>query len=340
VRVVEDVDEVVLSAAEAKALVAGDPDVLKRVQLQTDIHNTGVKFGGYPEDVVRKGALRETGLPITWAPSEVRAGRIEVARASGEAITLLWDDAARNPGFCKLDWVVADTTRQQIASVSNVLDVTWEAPDGTILSLDGGIDLNFQEVYLASGSLPVVVKLLQHVGDSATGQYVAVLEDEIRKYLREHLNYAKVAKRLYNIFRLTGRLEEAVYLRSVFNGSAAVLYRVWSVLETVEEATSAEVALPTEVLVAEIGELMSAAAEALPRRQVRAVLTHLRHVADCLTSNTLGSDFTTETEAARAALLLVINSAFHARLVALPSIRAYLRRFDCAEGRVGSEVSA
>src|SRR6266511_4049240 len=38
VRVVEDVDEVVLSAAEAKALVAGDPDVLKRVQLQTEIH--------------------------------------------------------------------------------------------------------------------------------------------------------------------------------------------------------------------------------------------------------------------------------------------------------------
>jgi hypothetical protein len=37
VRVVEDVDEVVLSAAEAKALVAGDPDVLKRVQLQTEI---------------------------------------------------------------------------------------------------------------------------------------------------------------------------------------------------------------------------------------------------------------------------------------------------------------
>jgi len=37
VRVVEDVDEVVLSAAEAKALVAGDPDVLRRVQLQTEI---------------------------------------------------------------------------------------------------------------------------------------------------------------------------------------------------------------------------------------------------------------------------------------------------------------
>jgi len=35
--VLEDVDDVVLSAAEAKALVAGDPDVLKRVQLQTEI---------------------------------------------------------------------------------------------------------------------------------------------------------------------------------------------------------------------------------------------------------------------------------------------------------------
>jgi hypothetical protein len=37
VRVVEDVDEVVLSAAEAKALVSGDPDVLRHVQLQTEI---------------------------------------------------------------------------------------------------------------------------------------------------------------------------------------------------------------------------------------------------------------------------------------------------------------
>jgi hypothetical protein len=37
VRIVEDVDDVVLSAAEAKALVAGDPDVLRRVQLQSQI---------------------------------------------------------------------------------------------------------------------------------------------------------------------------------------------------------------------------------------------------------------------------------------------------------------
>ncbi len=37
VRVIEDVDEVVLSAAEARALVAGDPDVLRRVQLQTEL---------------------------------------------------------------------------------------------------------------------------------------------------------------------------------------------------------------------------------------------------------------------------------------------------------------
>src|SRR5260370_7619569 len=37
VRVVEDVNEVVLSAPEAKALVAGDPDVLKPGQLQPEI---------------------------------------------------------------------------------------------------------------------------------------------------------------------------------------------------------------------------------------------------------------------------------------------------------------
>ena len=64
-------------------------------------------------------------------------------------------EASPDPGWCKLDWVIADQTRGQLANASNVLDPTWEAPDGTIVPLDGFLDPYFQEVYLEAESIPL-----------------------------------------------------------------------------------------------------------------------------------------------------------------------------------------
>ena len=47
---------------------------------------------------------------------------------------------ALDPGWCKLDWVIADPIRGRLANASNMLDVTWEVPDGTIIPLDGYLD--------------------------------------------------------------------------------------------------------------------------------------------------------------------------------------------------------
>ena len=49
----------------------------------------------------------------------------------------------------------------QLANASNMLDVTWEAPDGTITPLDGYLDPYFQEVYLEAESIPIFSKLAQ-----------------------------------------------------------------------------------------------------------------------------------------------------------------------------------
>ena len=145
--------------------------------------------------------------------------------------------AAQDPGWCKLDWVIADPERGTLANASNMLDVTWEAPDGTITPLDGYLDPYFQEVYLEAESIPLFSKLAEHVSENALDDYVHQLEKEVRKYVtRDPLNYGKAAKRMYNIFRLTGKYEEAVFLRELFDEPATMLYQVYSLIRTIDDA--------------------------------------------------------------------------------------------------------
>ena len=90
-----------------------------------------VKFGSYPEDMVigdRHGARparRSPGSPTRSRPARSRASARTARRSACAGMR-----SAPNPGWCKLDWVVADPIRKQLANASNMLDVTWEAPDG------------------------------------------------------------------------------------------------------------------------------------------------------------------------------------------------------------------
>ena len=101
----------------------------------------------------------------------------------GDPTTLDWDEVATEPGWCKLDWVVVDPEHQRLTNASNVIDVTWESPDGDIVPLDGYLDAYFQEVYLDAGQLPTFTKVVQHVSGDALDDYVDQLEGEVRKYL-------------------------------------------------------------------------------------------------------------------------------------------------------------
>ena len=150
--------------------------------------------------------------------------------------SVTWDEVAHDPGWCKLDWVVADPVHGKLANASNMLDVTWEAPDGTITPLDGYLDPYFQEVYLEAESVPIFTKLARHVSADALDNYVHQLEKEVQKYLTKDVNYGKAAKRMYNIFRLTGRYPEAAFIRELFDEPTTMLYQVWSLIRTVDDA--------------------------------------------------------------------------------------------------------
>ena len=73
---------------------------------------------------------------------------VRVVDATGETQRLRMHEVAMDPGFVKLDWVFADRDRDRVVPVSKVIDATWEAPDGSVVALDGVLDSFYQEVYL------------------------------------------------------------------------------------------------------------------------------------------------------------------------------------------------
>lgn len=259
-----------------------------------------VKFGSYPEDMVIGDRRVKSGSPIAWKPYQIQAGKIEGFRPDGTSLTVQWEEVSAAPGWCKLDWVVADPIRRTLANASNMLDVTWEKPDGGIIPLDGYLDPYFQEVYLDASSVPIFSKLAQHVSANALDDYVKQLEHEVQKYLTKDVNYGKVAKRMYNIFRLTGRYEEAAYLRELFDEPATVLYQVWSLIRTIDDAYSSGSSISNDQLAAAADRLIMDVIKALEGGTEAEIVRHLLNLRDALAKPEAGEMLTREAEAARA----------------------------------------
>ena len=286
-----------------------------------------VKLGSYPEDMVIGDRAVKAGTPIAWKADQIEAGKITGFRPDGTPVSVYWDAASSAPGWCKLDWVVADPLRKQLANASNMLDVTWEAPDGSVIPLDGYLDPYFQEVYLDAGSVPIFSKLAQHVSANALDHYVEQLEHEVQKYLTQDINYGKVAKRMYNIFRLTGRYPEAAFLRELFDEPATILYQVWSLTRTIDDAYSSGATIAHEELIAAADRLIMDVIKALEGEQESQIVSHLLKLRDALSRPAAGKVLTAEAEAARAELINVVNNFYYDRLIAMPEIKLYMDGF-------------
>jgi hypothetical protein len=310
--------------AEACAILA---DVIREKALATRVGPTfrlwEVKFGSYPFDVERGGRPVRAGSPISWTADEVAAGQVEVVR-DGRPEMLTWEQASADPGWCKLDWIVADPARRALANASNMLDVTWEAPDGSITALDGYIDPYFQEVYLEAESLPLFSRLVGQLSADAVDDYVDQLEHEVVKHTTKDPNYGKVARRLYNIFRLTGRYAEAAYLRELFDEPATVLYQVAAQIRTLDEADRPGAEFDYETLVRQTDALIMSAIAALDGRSEAEMVRHLMSVRNNLRGRRGSADRTPEVDEVKNEALRAVNDYFEHRLTAIPSIRAYL----------------
>ncbi|MCU1416514.1 MAG: uncharacterized protein JWP32_688 [Schumannella sp.] len=282
------------------------------------------KLGSYTTDGTVRGQAVTKGGPVTWKLDEIQKGVQVLDAADGTRVELRWDEQALNPGWCKLDWVVSDPSRVGLSNASNVIDVTWEAPDGNIVPLDGYLDAYFQEVYLDADSVPTFAKVAKFVSDDALDEYVEALEGEVRKYLTKHLNYGKAAKRMYNVFRLSGRHLDAAFVRELFDEPATILYQVWALIGTLDNATQAGSSIPIEEVQAQADALVLDVVEALDGDAEAELVKSLLQLRLTLENQKTGEERTTEVEAAKAQVVNLINTFYHDRLVVMPSIKDYI----------------
>jgi hypothetical protein len=283
-----------------------------------------VKFGSYPFDGMLGDQPIRAGTPISWKPTDIQRGKIELKHLDGTPASILWEEVGTNPGWCKLDWVVADTAHGSLSNASNMLDVTWEAPDETITPLDGYLDPYFQEVYLDAQSIPIFSKLAKHVSADALDEYVKQLEHEVNKYLTKDVNYGKVAKRMYNIFRLTGRYEDAVFLRDLFDEPTTMLYQVWSLIRTMDDAFKPDSGITMDQLIEQADQLIMAVIKVLEGDQESEIVRLLLRLRNELIHQNLEQGLSGAAEAARSEVINLVNNFFFEKLSAIPTIKAYM----------------
>ncbi|MCW5874972.1 MAG: hypothetical protein KIS88_10045 [Anaerolineales bacterium] len=283
-----------------------------------------VKFGSYPQAVLREGRELEKGSSISWNATEIQAGKLEVQDADGQPLTLTLEQVADEPGWCKLDWVVVDPVRKQLVNASNMLDVTWQAPDGSITPLDGYLDPYFQEVYLDSESVPLFTKLAKHVDANALDDYVYELEKQVKKYVTSEPNFGKAAKRMYNIFRLTGRYGDAAFLRELFDEPATVLYQVWALIRTIDDCFQPDSPVELDYLLAQTDQLILAVVKVLEGPEEQEIVRELLQLKDVLAREHKGEPLSKSAEAARAEVINLVNNFYYTRMNGVPTIKAYM----------------
>lgn len=283
-----------------------------------------VHFGSYPAEVMRAGKHQAAGSPIAWSAQEVVQGAIQAKTLDGQPLEILWEQVAENPGWCKLDWVVANPARRRLVNASNMLDATWEAPDGSITPLDGYLDSYFQEVYLEAESIPVFSKLVRHVSADSLDDYVSSLRKEVKKYISGNPNYGKAAKRLYNIFRLEGRYVEAAYIRELFDEPASLLYQVWSLIRTIDDSFGPDAAIDIDTIAGQANQLILDVIQTLEGDQEREIVETLLRLRDQLTEDAGRGELSPQAAAARAQVINLVNNFFYDKLTGVPEIKQYI----------------
>ncbi len=300
-------------------------ETARRAFAEPDIVLVEANFGVYPKPVIERGAARAAGHPITWTPQDVAEGSITVQDAAGQPLTITWDEAQSGVGCSFLAWIVADPQAGQIAWASNMMDVTWESPEGNIVALDGSIDPFFQEIYLEPEAAPVFTKIVQHVDPEAMNAYVRIMRSQVYHYTYEKENFGKVSKRLYNLFRLTDQLEAAAYVRELFDEPGARLYQVPGLLEAADVALDARSGVDRDTVIRQIDNVIRAVVEVTEGPTRPDMVMELIRLRDAVMGRKLeGANWEEVLQDVSKRCSEIVNEYFRVRLFGLPEIEKFV----------------
>lgn len=300
-------------------------DVLRQTALRAfserDIVLVEVNMGVFDQPVYAQGSLRSVGDPITWLPADVANGYLTVEDASHRPLTIHWHEANAGLGWTYCGWIVSDPQAGRMAQASNMMDVTWEAPDGAIQALDGTIDPFFQEIYLEFEALPVFQKIIAHAEATPLNAYVSNMRSEVSHYTHAHPNFVKASKRLYNLFRVTDELEAAAYVRELFDEPGARMYQVPGLLESADVALKAGPAISRDIVVRQIDHVIRAVVEAAEGpREADLVMELLRLRDGVIGRLPAGQEWDQILDDVRQRCTEMVSEYFRERLLGLPRI--------------------
>lgn len=320
------------SSAQGRVqLFPGDADFFERCHIHAA---TAAEAQQVLRDVMRATALRAfaepdivlvevnlgvdaSGVPITWTPDDMVAGNITINERS-----IQWDAVDVGNGWVYLGWIVADRAEGRIALASVMVDATWEDPSGAIQSLDGAVDPLAQEIYLEADALPLVQRLHALIPASARDAYRNAMRGEAYHYTAVEPNYAKAAKRLYNLFRVADELEAAAYVRELFDEPTARLYQVPGLLEAADIALDPDSGIDQATVLAQLNLVANAVADVTDGDEERALLTELSRLrANALDDGADGESWDEILAEVRARCASIVNEFFRVRLLASDRVR-------------------
>ena len=106
-----------------------------------------------------------------------------------------------------------------------------------------------------------------------------------------------------------------------------MLYQVWSLIRTIDDATRGGASIAIETILAQTDRLILEVIDALEGDQETEIVRQLLRLRESLQAT--GSVESQPVEAARAQVINIVNNFFFERLTAVPSIKLYI---DNAQG--------
>jgi hypothetical protein len=292
-----------------------------RALREPDIVLVEVNLGAYPDAATVRGKRVAAGDPITWAPDDVVAGAITIDTDAGER-SIAWDDVDPGQGWVYIGWIVADRDQGRISLASVMVDATWEDDAGEVQSLDGAIDPLAQEIYLEASALPLVEKLGALVPEGAREAYRDAMRSESRHYTAVEPNFAKAAKRLYNLFRVTDELEAAAYVRELFDEPSAKLYQVPGLLDAADVALDPASGITRDTVVRQLDLVAAAIADVTDgsvEDELIGSIDRLR--ATAMADGRESDDWPAVLADVRTTCSAIVNEFFRERLLGYPQVR-------------------
>jgi hypothetical protein len=124
---------------------------------------------------------------------------------------------------------------------------------------------------------------------------------------------------------------DAAFVRELFDEPATILYQVWSLIVTLENATVPGSSIPIADVKAQADELILSVIRELDGEEETEIVRALLELRSTLEDQDSGERRTVQVEAAQGQVVNLINNFFRDKLTAMPTIKEYIDSMQAAE---------